>query len=142
MQVPIGLEENFQGLIDLVHVKAYFFHGSSGFVLYTFFRIVKVAVGAHVYVVTFLLSINCSENVVAGDIPADMEELVAEKRRELIETVSEVDDILAEKFLNDEPVSATELEVLFFVLWCLLFNSLAVCANTYNLHDIKSKFFA
>lgn len=50
----------------------------------------------------------------AGDIPPDMEELVADKRRELIETVSEVDDILAEKFLNDEPVSATELEVLFF----------------------------
>ncbi|CAH2057925.1 unnamed protein product [Thlaspi arvense] len=80
VQVPIGLEENFKGLIDLVHVKAYFFHGSSG------------------------------ENVVAGDIPADMEGLVAEKRRELIEIVSEVDDVLAEKFLNDEPVSATELE--------------------------------
>jgi elongation factor G len=80
VQVPIGLEENFQGLIDLIHVKAYFFHGSSG------------------------------ENVVAGDIPADMEGLVAEKRRELIETVSEVDDVLAEKFLNDEPVSASELE--------------------------------
>jgi elongation factor G len=80
VQVPIGLEENFQGLIDLIHVKAYFFHGSSG------------------------------ENVVAGDIPADMEGLVGDKRRELIETVSEVDDVLAEKFLNDEPVSASELE--------------------------------
>jgi elongation factor G len=80
VQVPIGLEENFQGLIDLIHVKAYFFHGSSG------------------------------ENVVAGDIPADMEGLVGDKRRELIETVSEVDDVLAEKFLNDEPVSAAELE--------------------------------
>ncbi|CAG7873986.1 elongation factor G-2, mitochondrial [Brassica rapa] len=80
VQMPIGLEENFKGLIDLVHVKALFFHGSSG------------------------------ENVVAGDIPADMEELVAEKRRELIETVSEVDDVLAEKFLNDEPVTAAELE--------------------------------
>jgi len=51
---------------------------------------------------------------VAGDIPADMEGLVAEKRRELIETVSEVDDVLAEKFLNDEPVSASELEVCSF----------------------------
>uniref|UniRef100_A0A1J3F8V6 Elongation factor G, mitochondrial n=1 Tax=Noccaea caerulescens TaxID=107243 RepID=A0A1J3F8V6_NOCCA len=80
VQVPIGLEENFQGLIDLVHVKAFHFHGSSG------------------------------ENVVAGDIPADMEDLAAEKRRELIEVVSEVDDVLAEKFLNDEPVTATELE--------------------------------
>lgn len=53
----------------------------------------------------------CSENVVAEDIPANLEELVLEKRRELIETVSEVDDKLAEAFLSDEPISAAELEV-------------------------------
>lgn len=40
-----------------------------------------------------------------------MEALVAEKRRELIETVSEVDDILAEAFLSDEPISDADLEV-------------------------------
>lgn len=31
VQVPIGLEEDFQGLVDLVHMKAYHFQGSSGF---------------------------------------------------------------------------------------------------------------
>ncbi|PON85598.1 Translation elongation factor [Trema orientale] len=80
MQVPIGLEDDFKGLVDLVQLKAYYFHGSNG------------------------------EKVVAEDIPADMEDLVAEKRRELIETVSEVDDKLAEKFLNEEPISSTDLE--------------------------------
>ncbi|XP_059448256.1 elongation factor G-2, mitochondrial [Corylus avellana] len=80
MQVPIGLEEDFKGLIDLVQQKAYFFHGYSG------------------------------EKVVTEEIPANMEALAAEKRRELIETVSEVDDKLAEAFLNDEPISSTELE--------------------------------
>lgn len=30
VQVPIGLEEEFQGLVDLVQLKAYYFHGSSG----------------------------------------------------------------------------------------------------------------
>lgn len=30
MQVPIGLEEDFKGLIDLVQLKAYYFRGSSG----------------------------------------------------------------------------------------------------------------
>ncbi|XP_022770225.1 elongation factor G-1, mitochondrial-like isoform X2 [Durio zibethinus] len=80
VQVPIGLEENFQGLIDLVRLKAYYFHGSSG------------------------------EKVVAEEIPADMEAIVAERRRELIETVSEVDDKLAEVFLNDEPISSADLE--------------------------------
>lgn len=47
-----------------------------------------------------------------------MEALVAEKRRELIEIVSEVDDKLAEAFLDDEPISSTDLEVhwtFFFV---------------------------
>lgn len=80
VQVPIGLEEDFQGLIDLVDRKAYYFRGSSG------------------------------ENVVGEDIPANMEGIVEEKRRELIETVSEVDDKLADLFLNDEPISSTDLE--------------------------------
>ncbi|KAI3873827.1 hypothetical protein MKW92_052191 [Papaver armeniacum] len=80
VQVPIGLEDDFQGLIDLVQLKTYLFQGSSG------------------------------EKVTVTDVPADMEALVAEKRRELIETVSEVDDQLAEAFLNDEPISAKELD--------------------------------
>ncbi|XP_019188925.1 PREDICTED: elongation factor G-2, mitochondrial isoform X2 [Ipomoea nil] len=80
VQVPIGLEDDFKGLIDLVHMKAYHFHGSSG------------------------------EKVVTEDIPADMEAFVADKRRELIEAVSEVDEKLAESFLSDEPISNDDLE--------------------------------
>ncbi|KAG9147719.1 hypothetical protein Leryth_014879 [Lithospermum erythrorhizon] len=80
VQVPIGLEEDFQGLIDLVDGKAYYFRGSSG------------------------------EKVEDEDIPSHMEGIVAEKRRELIETVSEVDDQLADIFLNDEPISSIDLE--------------------------------
>lgn len=53
----------------------------------------------------------CSEKVVAEDIPADMEAIVTEKRRELIETVSEVDDKLADAFLSEEPISSSDLEV-------------------------------
>ncbi|KAH0980565.1 hypothetical protein GBA52_007742 [Prunus armeniaca] len=80
MQVPIGLEEDFKGLVDLVQMKALYFHGSSG------------------------------EKIVIEEVPADMEALVTEKRRELIEVVSEVDDKLAEAFLADEPISSTDLE--------------------------------
>lgn len=54
-----------------------------------------------------------SENIVTEEVPADMEEFVTEKRRELIEVVSEVDDKLAEAFLDDEPISPTDLEVLW-----------------------------
>lgn len=60
---------------------------------------------------SYSLGACCSEKVVAEEIPANMEALVAEKRRELIEAVSEVDDKLAEAFLNDEPISSTELGV-------------------------------
>ncbi|KAL9264757.1 Elongation factor G-1, mitochondrial-like protein [Drosera capensis] len=80
VQVPIGLEEDFQGLVDLVQSKAYYFHGSNG------------------------------EKVVTAEVPSSMEALVAEKRRELIEMVSEVDDRLAEAFLADEPISPSNLE--------------------------------
>ncbi|KAK4372039.1 hypothetical protein RND71_007423 [Anisodus tanguticus] len=80
VQVPIGLEDDFKGLIDLVQSKAYYFHGSNG------------------------------EKIVTEDIPANMEAIASEKRRELIEVVSEVDDKLAEAFLNDEPISSADLE--------------------------------
>jgi len=40
-----------------------------------------------------------------------MADLVNEKRRELIEVVSEVDDQLAEAFLNDEPITSNQLKV-------------------------------
>ncbi|CAA3029635.1 elongation factor G-2, mitochondrial [Olea europaea subsp. europaea] len=80
VQVPIGLEDDFKGLVDLVNMKAHYFHGSSG------------------------------EKIVIEDIPADIETLALEKRRELIEAVSEVDDKLAEAFLSDEPIPPIELE--------------------------------
>ncbi|XP_045804087.1 elongation factor G, mitochondrial-like [Trifolium pratense] len=80
IQVPIGLEDDFKGLVDLVQLKAYSFHGSNG------------------------------ENVVVEEVPADMDTLVSEKRRELIKTVSEVDDKLAEAFCSDMPISAVDLE--------------------------------
>lgn len=45
-----------------------------------------------------------------------MKDLVTEKRRELVEMVSEVDDKLAEAFLSDEPISSLDLEVVFWEL--------------------------
>uniref|UniRef100_A0A6N2JYF8 Tr-type G domain-containing protein n=1 Tax=Salix viminalis TaxID=40686 RepID=A0A6N2JYF8_SALVM len=50
------------------------------------------------------------EKVVTAGIPIEMEALAAEKRRELVETVSEVDDKLADAFLTDEPISTSDLE--------------------------------
>ena len=57
------------------------------------------------------LFLMCSQNVTAYDVPSNMADLVNEKRREVIEVVSEVDDQLAEAFLNDEPITANQLKV-------------------------------
>ena len=51
------------------------------------------------------------EKVIKGDIPSEIADEVAEKRRELIESVSEVDDELADMFLNDQPITADVLSV-------------------------------
>lgn len=51
------------------------------------------------------------EKVRQAEIPADLLPTVAEKRRELIEAVAEVDDVLAERFLNDEEITGPELSV-------------------------------
>ncbi|XP_039686319.1 elongation factor G-2, mitochondrial isoform X2 [Medicago truncatula] len=80
LQVPIGLGDSFKGLVDLVQSKAYFFHASNG------------------------------EKVVVEEVPRNMESLVSRKRRDLIKTVSEVDDKLAEAFSSDNPISAADLE--------------------------------
>lgn len=53
----------------------------------------------------------CREKVVEGEIPSDIAAAVAEKRRELIESISEVDDELADIFLNDQPITAEILAV-------------------------------
>jgi len=70
----------------------------------------------------------CREKVAVEEVPEDMEALVSEKRHELIKTVSEVDDKLAEAFCSDKPISAADLEVcwwqtnnVFFVHWSFEF---------------------
>lgn len=53
----------------------------------------------------------CREKVIEGEIPSDITAAVAEKRRELIESISEVDDELADAFLNDQPITPEILAV-------------------------------
>lgn len=52
-------------------------------------------------------------------IPPNLAELAADKRRELVECIAEVDDELAELFLADEPIDGETLKVRYrlFVLF-------------------------
>lgn len=77
--MPVGMEEDFQGVVELLRMKFIRFEGESG------------------------------ENVVESEIPAHLLNEAKERRNELVETMSDYDDVIAEKFLNEEYVSAEEL---------------------------------
>ncbi|OJJ44616.1 hypothetical protein ASPZODRAFT_71108 [Penicilliopsis zonata CBS 506.65] len=72
VQVPIGAEDEFEGVVDLIRMKAIYNEGSSG------------------------------ENIVEKDeIPDKVKAIAEERRRMLIETLADVDDEIAELFLEE-----------------------------------------
>ncbi len=81
IQVPIGLEENFKGIVDLIENKAMMWSAQG-----------------------------LGENFEIVEIPADMKEEVARYRTEVIEKIVEFDDVLFEKYLNGDAISSAELK--------------------------------
>ena len=79
VQLPIGEEENFSGLIDLIEMKALKFEGEEG-----------------------------SEKV-EFEIPKEMENLAKEWRKKLVEKVAEEDEKLLEKYVSEAEISPKEL---------------------------------
>jgi len=80
IQLPIGAEDDFQGIIDLIKMEAIVYEDDLG----------KVA------------------DEVA--IPEDMQDLAEEYREKLLEAVAEVDDSLMEKYLGGEEISEEEIK--------------------------------
>jgi elongation factor G len=81
IQIPIGAEENFKGVIDLIRMKAIFWHNE--------------AMGAEYD---------------TEEIPADLLELAQEWREKLVESVAEQDEALMEKFFADsDSITVDEL---------------------------------
>jgi elongation factor G len=74
MQIPVGQEENFAGVIDLITMKSYFFDGSNG------------------------------EKIRTEEIPADQKEEAAEYRAAMLEALSMYSDELMELLLGEEEV--------------------------------------
>ena len=79
MTIPIGLEEDHEGIVDLLSMKAWYFEGKMG------------------------------ENIEKKDIPEDMQEEAEKRRAEMVERIAELDDALTEKFLEGEEISVEEL---------------------------------
>ncbi|CAG9986987.1 unnamed protein product [Clonostachys byssicola] len=77
IQIPIGLEDEHEGVVDLIEMKAMYFEGPRG---------VKVRV--------------------VNQVPPTLVELANEKRQALIEKLADVDDEIAELFLEElEPTN-------------------------------------
>ena len=81
VQWPLGKEDGFKGVIDLIQQKAIVYSDES---------------------------LGASYSI--EEIPAELKEESARRREALIEAASEVDDGLMEKFVNGEPVSESELK--------------------------------
>ena len=80
IQLPIGAEDNFQGIIDLVKMEAIIYEDDLG----------KVA-----------------DEV---EIPADMKDQAEEYREKLMEALSDLDDDFAMKYLEGEDISEEEIK--------------------------------
>ena len=80
IQWPIGAESEFRGVVDLVTMKAYEFDGTE------------------------------QENSTEIDIPADLKDIVEQKRTELIEAVADFDDDLMNAYLEGEEITVEMLK--------------------------------
>jgi len=80
VQIPIGAESDFVGMIDLMDMKAYTFGGDLG------------------------------EDIIVGDIPANMVDAANDARAFMVEAIAETDEDLMEKFFNGEDLTVDELK--------------------------------
>ena len=78
-QIPIGLEDQHEGVVDLFLMKAFYFEGDNG------------------------------EKVLEKEIPEELKGQAEEYRQKMIEALADFDDNVAEKFLNEEDISVEEL---------------------------------
>ena len=80
IQLPIGSEDSFKGIIDLMEMKAYIYNDELG------------------------------NDISVVDIPDDMKEKAEQYHAEMVEAIAETDDTLMEKFLEDEELTIDELK--------------------------------
>ncbi|MEG4232402.1 elongation factor G [Microcoleus sp. Pol11C3] len=79
IQIPIGSEENFRGIVDLVQMKAYIYNNNTG------------------------------TDIEEVEIPDEVKDLAVEYRTKLIESVAETNDALTEKYLEGEELTEAEI---------------------------------
>ena len=79
IQLPIGAEDTFKGIIDLIEMKAYVYYDDLG------------------------------KDIKVEEIPEDMKELAEKYHTELIEAIADQDESIMEKYLDGEEISIEEI---------------------------------
>jgi elongation factor G len=82
LQIPIGIESGFIGVVDLIGMRALTWRGET----------------------------QKGEDYAVEEIPAELADQAAEWREKLIETVADVDDLIMEKYLEGEELSSEEIK--------------------------------
>ncbi|MBO4558752.1 MAG: elongation factor G [Lachnospiraceae bacterium] len=80
VELPIGKEDTFKGVIDLFEMKSYIYNDEKG------------------------------ESITVGDVPADMQDEATKYRESMIESICETDDDLLEQFLEGNEPDAAALK--------------------------------
>lgn len=81
VQVPIGMEDEYKGVVDLITMRAIYHDGARG-------EIIRVS----------------------DEIPKEVQQLAVDKRKILIETLADVDDELAEIFLDERTPTVDQIK--------------------------------
>jgi elongation factor G len=102
IQLPIGAEDNFEGIIDLVTMEAYYYLDDLG------------------------------TRAEARDIPEDLKEKAEELRATLVEAVAELDEDLTMKYLEGEEITVDELKAAIRTATCNVEFYPVICGSAFK----------
>jgi elongation factor G len=107
IQLPIGKEADFQGIIDLVEMKAYIYHDDLG------------------------------KDISEEEIPADMAELAAEYHEKLLDAVSMFDDEIMEMYLEGQDIPKDRIRKAIRQATCAVEMIPITCGTSYRNKGIQ-----
>ena len=102
IQLPIGAEDNFTGIIDLIKMKAEIYTNDLG------------------------------TDIQETDIPEDLQDLAEEWREKLVEAVAETDEELMERYLEGEEISEAELKAAIRKATCAVEFYPVLCGSAFK----------
>lgn len=109
LQIPIGHEEHFKGVVDLLTMKGIIWHEESQGQTYD-----------------------------EIEIPADLKEKALEFRKYMIEAVADVDESLMEKYLMDEEITVEELEAAIRLATLGLLINPVICGTAFKNKGVQT----